>query len=117
MLVLESEPGIARGITSRNSEVVHAGIYYPTGSLKHRMCVAGRRLLYPYMQARGVRHWKAEKLLVATTDGEARKIATLLEVAKANDVEGVYLMDGADAVALEPALNCTAALMSSETAP
>ncbi len=115
VLVLEAAGVIGSGTSSRNSEVVHAGIYYPTGSLKHRMCVAGRRLLYPYMEARGVRHWKAEKLIVATSDAETNKIAALLDVAKANDVEGVWLMDGADAVALEPALNCTAALMSAET--
>ncbi len=115
VLVLEATGVIGSGTSSRNSEVVHAGIYYPTGSLKHRMCVAGRRLLYPYMEARGVRRWKAEKLIVATSDAETKKIAALLDVAKANDVEGVYLMDGADAVALEPALNCTAALMSAET--
>lgn len=114
-LVLEATGVIGSGTSSRNSEVVHAGIYYPTGSLKHRMCVAGRRLLYPYMAARGVRHWKAEKLIVATDDRETGKIAALLDVAKANDVEGVWLMDGADAVALEPNLRCTAALMSAET--
>lgn len=115
VVVLESTGVIGSGTSSRNSEVVHAGIYYPTGSLKHRMCVAGRRLLYPYMQARGVRHWKAEKLIVATSDAETKKIAGLLDVAKANDVEGVYLMDAADAMALEPSLQCTGALMSSET--
>ena len=115
VFVLEATGVIGSGVSSRNSEVVHAGIYYPTGSLKHRMCVAGRRLLYPYMHAHGVRHWKAEKLIVATSDGEASKIAALLEVARANDVEGVYLMDGPDAVALEPALSCTAALMSGQT--
>jgi L-2-hydroxyglutarate oxidase LhgO len=115
VLVLERTDVIGSGTSSRNSEVVHAGIYYPTGSLKHRLCVAGRRMLYPYMAARGVAHWKAEKLIVATDDREATKIAGLLDIAKANDVEGVTLMDGADAVALEPNLRCTAALLSAET--
>ena len=114
-LVLEATGLIGSGTSSRNSEVVHAGIYYPTGSLRHRMCVAGRRLLYPYMAARGVRHWKAEKLIVATSDAETKKIEALQATAKANDVEGCWLMDGKDAVALEPNLTCTAALMSSET--
>jgi L-2-hydroxyglutarate oxidase LhgO len=114
-LVLEAADVIGSGTSSRNSEVVHAGIYYPTGSLKHRMCVAGRRLLYPYMTARGVRHWKAQKLIVATDDRETGKIAALLDTAKANDVEGVTLLDGADAMALEPNLRCTAALLSAET--
>lgn len=114
-LVLEATGLIGSGTSSRNSEVVHAGIYYPTGSLRHRMCVAGRRLLYPYMAARGVRHWKAEKLIVATSEAETKKIEGLLATAKANDVEGVWLMDGKDAIALEPNLTCTAALMSAET--
>jgi L-2-hydroxyglutarate oxidase LhgO len=115
VLVLEAAGVIGSGASSRNSEVIHAGIYYPTGSLKHRLCVAGRRALYPYMAARGVRHWNAEKLIVATNDRETAKMAALLDVAKANDVEGVWLMDGADAVKLEPNLSCTAALMSSQT--
>jgi L-2-hydroxyglutarate oxidase LhgO len=114
-VVLEAAGLIGSGTSSRNSEVVHAGIYYPTGSLRHRMCVAGRRMLYAYMAARGVRHWKAEKLIVATSEGETRKIEALLATARANDVEGVALMDGADAIALEPNLRCTAALLSSET--
>ena len=114
-LVLESTGLIGSGTSSRNSEVVHAGIYYPTGSLRHRMCVAGRRMLYPYMAARGVRHWKAEKLIVATSDAETKKIEGLFATSKANEVEGCWLMDGRDAIALEPNLTCTAALMSSET--
>jgi L-2-hydroxyglutarate oxidase LhgO len=114
-LVLEATGLIGSGTSSRNSEVVHAGIYYPTGSLRHRMCVAGRRLLYPYMAARGVRHWKAQKLIVATSDAETKKIEALLATARANDVEGMQLLDGRDAIALEPNLNCTAALLSPET--
>lgn len=114
-LALEATDLIGSGTSSRNSEVVHAGIYYPTGSLRHRMCVLGRRLLYPYMAARGVRHWKAEKLIVATSDAETKKIEDLFATSKANEVEGCWLMDGRDAIALEPNLTCTAALMSSET--
>lgn len=114
-LALEATDLIGSGTSSRNSEVVHAGIYYPTGSLRHRMCVAGRRMLYPYMAARGVRHWKAEKLIVATSDAETKKIEGLFATSKANEVEGCWLMDGRDAIALEPNLTCTAALMSSET--
>lgn len=115
VLVLEAADVIGSGTSSRNSEVIHAGIYYPTGSLKHRMCVAGRRLLYPYMEARGVRHWKAQKLIVATNDREVPKIETLRDVARANDVEDITLLDGADAVKLEPNLKCTAALWSKQT--
>jgi L-2-hydroxyglutarate oxidase LhgO len=114
-LVLEEAGLIGSGTSSRNSEVIHAGIYYPTGSLKHRLCVTGRRLLYPYMAARGVRFWKSEKLIVATTDAEATKIEALLATARANGVENVSLLDGADAMRLEPSLSCTAALLSAET--
>ena len=58
VVVLEAASQIGTGISSRNSEVIHAGIYYPTGSLKHRLCVAGRRLLYPFLESRGVAHAK-----------------------------------------------------------
>lgn len=115
VLVLEAAPVIGSGTSSRNSEVIHAGLYYPTGSLKHRLCVAGRRLLYPYMARCGVAHRKTQKLIVATSDAETKKIEQLAGVARANEVENVTLIDGADAMAMEPALFCTAALLSAET--
>ena len=69
-LVLEAEPGIGNGISSRNSEVIHAGIYDAPGSLKARLCVAGRRLLYPYCEAHGVGHRRCGKLVVAATPAQ-----------------------------------------------
>ena len=72
-IVLEAADGIGTGTSSRNSEVIHAGMYYPTGSLRHRMCVEGRRKLYRYLEERGVPHIKRGKLIVATSDSETKK--------------------------------------------
>lgn len=115
VLVAEATGGIGNGISSRNSEVIHAGLYYPTGSLRHRMCVAGRRKLYDYLSARGVGHRKIGKLVVATAAAEEIQIAALYERAQANDVENVVLLSGADARAMEPNLACVSALLSPET--
>jgi L-2-hydroxyglutarate oxidase LhgO len=113
--VLEAAGAIGTGTSSRNSEVIHAGLYYPTGSLKHRMCVAGRRRLYPYAQARGVAHRKLGKLIVAVNAAEEAQLAALHRRALENDVENVSLLSGDAARALEPNLNCAAALLSAET--
>jgi L-2-hydroxyglutarate oxidase LhgO len=115
VLVIEAADAIGTGSSSRNSEVVHAGIYYPTGSLKHRLCVAGRRMLYQYMAARGVAHAKCGKLIVATQASELSQIETLAGRAWANGVENLRLIDGAKARALEPQLNAIAAVLSCET--
>ncbi|MES1201242.1 MAG: NAD(P)/FAD-dependent oxidoreductase [Pseudomonadota bacterium] len=115
VIVLEKADTIGTGISSRNSEVIHAGIYYPTGSVRHLMCVEGRRLLYPYLAARGVAYRKCGKLIVAVQDAEEPKIAGLCKRAMENDVENVALMSGSEARALEPNLNCVAAMISPET--
>ncbi|MBL8544212.1 MAG: FAD-dependent oxidoreductase, partial [Hyphomonadaceae bacterium] len=115
VLVLEATGSIGSGTSSRNSEVIHAGLYYPTGSLKHRLCLEGRRLLYPYLEARGVAHKKCGKLIVATDAREEAQIASLHQRALENEVENVSLMTGAQARALEPNLACVSALMSAET--
>ncbi|MEJ0059392.1 MAG: NAD(P)/FAD-dependent oxidoreductase [Terricaulis sp.] len=115
VLVLEAAAGIGTGVSSRNSEVIHAGIYYPTGSLKHRLCVRGRRLLYPYLEARGIAHRKCGKLIAATSEAEEAQFAALHQRALDNDVENIAFLTGAEARALEPNLNCTAALISPET--
>src|SRR5262249_37301907 len=115
VIVLEAAATIGTGISSRNSEVIHAGIYYPTGSLKHRLCIEGRRLLYPYLASRGVAHKRCGKLIVATNDEEAAKIEGLYKRALENDVENVALLTGAEALALEPNLNAVAAMISPET--
>jgi L-2-hydroxyglutarate oxidase LhgO len=115
VLVLEAAGAIGTGTSSRNSEVIHAGMYYPTGSLRHRMCVAGSRLLYGYLAARGVAHLKRGKLIVATSGAEVAKIERIYATGRANGVEGLSLIPGAAAMAWEPALTCSAALWSPET--
>lgn len=114
-LVIEREALIGSHTSSRNSEVIHAGIYYPTGSLKHTLCVEGRRRLYAYAESRRVPVWRCGKLIVATTRDEDAGLVALLERAEANGVEDMRLMTGAEAMALEPALRCTSALESGST--
>jgi len=115
VLVAEAASGIGAGISSRNSEVIHAGLYYPTGSLKHRLCVSGRRKLYDYAASRGVPHRKIGKLVVATNAAEESQIAAIHARAIANDVEHVAMLSGPEARALEPNLSCVSALISRET--
>ncbi|RAI40190.1 NAD(P)/FAD-dependent oxidoreductase [Rhodoplanes roseus] len=115
VIVAEAAGAIGTGTSSRNSEVIHAGIYYPPGSVRAFHCVRGRRMLYAYAQAHGVPHRKCGKLLVATRDAERAKIETLCAQAKANGVEGMTMLSGAEATTLEPALNCVAAALSPET--
>jgi L-2-hydroxyglutarate oxidase LhgO len=115
VLVLEATAGIGTGTSSRNSEVIHGGMYYPTGSLRHRMCVTGRRKLYSYLEERRVPHLKRGKLIVATNDDETRKIEAIHATGLQNDVENLKVISGAEAVAWEPSLFCTAALWSPET--
>ncbi len=115
VLVLEAETGIARGITSRNSEVVHAGIYYPADSLKTALCIAGRRALYPWCEAKRVPHRKLGKLIVATTPEEVAVVEDLHARALANGVEGLELLERADVARLEPEVDAIVALHSSET--
>lgn len=114
-IVLEAADCIGSGTSSRNSEVIHAGLYYPTGSLKHRLCVAGRRRLYDYLVTRGVAHRKCGKLVVARDAAEEAQIAALYQRALANEVEGVSLLTADQARELEPNLGCVSALLSAET--
>jgi L-2-hydroxyglutarate oxidase LhgO len=114
-LVLEAADGIGTGTSSRNSEVIHAGMYYPTGSLRHRMCVEGRRKLYSYLEQRGLPHLKRGKLIVATSDSETKKIEGIHAIGLRNGVEGLELISGAQAMVMEPNLSCAAALWSRET--
>src|SRR5271156_1435725 len=102
--VLEREAAIGQGVSSRNSEVIHGGLYYPTGSLKARLCVAGRRALYPFLEAPGGAPRGCGRLVVAPEAAEIPRLEAILAQARANDVEDVSLMDGAAARALEPGL-------------
>ena len=114
VLVLEAAGGIGTVTSSRNSEVVHAGIYYPTGSLKARLCVAGRIALYDYCAAHGVPVHKLGKLIVASDPAESGRLETIQAQAAANGVALTHL-SGDEARAFEPALRVDSALHSPET--
>jgi L-2-hydroxyglutarate oxidase LhgO len=115
VIVAEAANAIGTGISSRNSEVIHAGMYYPSDSLRALHCIRGRRRLYDYCASHGVPHRKAGKLIVATNAAEAAKIESIHAQGLRNGVEGLQLLDAAQARALEPVLNCTLALHSPET--
>ncbi|MES1198481.1 MAG: NAD(P)/FAD-dependent oxidoreductase [Pseudomonadota bacterium] len=115
VVVLEREGRIGAGVSSRNSEVIHAGLHYPTGSLKARLCVAGRRALYPFLEAHNVAHDKSGKLIVATEESEIAAIERLHAQGDVNGVEGVTRISGEEARALEPGLRAVAALYSIES--
>jgi L-2-hydroxyglutarate oxidase LhgO len=115
VLVLEAAEAIGTETSSRNSEVIHAGIYYPAGSLMARTCVAGKHALYAYCIERGIAHRRCGKLIVATSEDEARQLEGIRARAIANGVTDLQLLSAAEAVALEPNLHCTAALLSPST--
>ena len=115
VLVLDAAEGIGTGTSSRNSEVIHAGIYYPKDSLMARFCVPGRRMLYDFCRERGVAHMQCGKLIVATSAAENEMLAGIKGRAEANGVEGMRLLTAAEARGLEPNLECTAALLSPGT--
>jgi L-2-hydroxyglutarate oxidase LhgO len=115
VIVLESEAHIGQGVSSRNSEVVHGGLYYPTGSLKARLCVEGRRMLYPFLDAHHVAYDKCGKLVVASDEAEVPRIEAIYEQAKINGVEGMQRLTGEEARSLEPELGVVAALLSPES--
>jgi L-2-hydroxyglutarate oxidase LhgO len=115
VVIVEAADAIGTETSSRNSEVIHAGIYYPAGSLKARLCVAGRRQLYAYCRERGIAHQACGKLIVANGDDQVAQLARIEGHALANGVEELALIDGTTACALEPALRCDAALLSPVT--
>jgi L-2-hydroxyglutarate oxidase LhgO len=113
--VLETETAIGQGVSSRNSEVIHGGLYYPTGSLKARLCVAGRRALYAFLEAHNVDFDRCGKLVVATTPAELPRLEAIFDQATANGVEGMARLTREEALALEPQLACEGALISPES--
>jgi L-2-hydroxyglutarate oxidase LhgO len=115
VIVAEAADGIGTGISSRNSEVIHAGLYYPTGSLRAQHCVRGRRMLYAYCASHGIHHKKCGKLLVATNDQEIVKVEQIRAQGNANGVEGLEMIGGNAARTLEPEVWCIAALVSPES--
>ncbi len=115
VMVLEAADAIGTGTSSRNSEVIHAGLYYATGSLKALLCVQGRDLLYAYCAERGVPHRRCGKLIVATAADQVPALQGIEARARANGVTDLQWLDAAAARALEPALQCVAALHSPST--
>ena len=115
VIILEAAEGIGTETSSRNSEVIHAGIYYPANSLMARFCVAGRRQLYAYCAEKGVPHQNCGKLIVATNAQEDAMLAGIQQRAETNGVEGMRVLTAAEAMALEPNLVCTSALHSPAT--
>ncbi|MDE2487045.1 MAG: NAD(P)/FAD-dependent oxidoreductase [Alphaproteobacteria bacterium] len=113
--VLEKEAAIGQGVSSRNSEVIHGGLYYPTGSLKARLCVEGRRMLYAFLEAHQVAFDRCGKLVVATAPDEVPRLDAILQQAVTNGVEGMRRLTRAEAQALEPQLACEAALLSPQS--
>ncbi len=115
VVIVEADNGIGNGISSRNSEVIHAGIYYRPGSLKAKLCVEGRVLLYRYCEERHVAHQRCGKLLVATSAEQAGRMQAIAAHAAQNGVHDLSAIDAAHARELEPALDCVGALLSPST--
>lgn len=113
--VLEANAAIGQGISSRNSEVIHAGLYYPTGSLKARLCVAGRPALYQFLDQHRVAYNRCGKLVVATEPREVERIEAIYQQAQINGVEGLDRLTGAQVHALEPAVKAEMAILSPDT--
>ncbi len=112
VVVLERNEAIGMETSSRNSEVVHAGIYYPTNSLKARLCLRGRELLYDYCKARNLTARAIGKLIVATDDTQIADLGRLKARAEANGVDNLRMLEAGEAIADQPGLSCTAALFS-----
>ena len=115
VLILEREAAFGTVTSARNSEVIHAGIYYPAGSLKARLCVQGRKALYDYCREHQVEHAQCGKLIVATSPAQVEQLASIRGRAVTNGVEDVQLLSAGEAVTMEPQLHCLAALHSPST--
>jgi L-2-hydroxyglutarate oxidase LhgO len=115
VIVAEAANAIGSVTSSRNSEVIHAGLYYPTGSLRAQHCPRSRRMLYDYCASHGVPHRKCGKLVVATNDTEVMRLEAVHKQAQINGCEGVELIDAAAAMHIEPDVFCLSAMRSPET--
>ena len=115
VMVVEREAAIGTGTSSRNSEVIHAGIYYPSGSFKARLCVQGKGLLYGYCAERSVAHRRCGKLIVATSPSQAATLPSIIDQARANGVMDLTWLTREEARALEPQLECLGAVHSPST--
>ncbi|XP_020114337.1 L-2-hydroxyglutarate dehydrogenase, mitochondrial [Ananas comosus] len=112
VLVVEAASAFGTGTSSRNSEVIHAGIYHPPNSLKARLCVRGKELLYRYCSERGIPHKQIGKLIVASSVAEVPKLEILLERGKENGVRDLRMMEGSEALQMEPEVRCVKAILS-----
>jgi L-2-hydroxyglutarate oxidase LhgO len=112
VVIVEREAMIGSGVSARNSEVIHAGLYYPAGSLKAELCVSGNRRLHEYLDQRGIAHRRCGKLIVATSRAQRAELERIRANAFACGVTDLVLMDAGHAQQLEPALRCSAALYS-----
>ena len=115
VLVIEKESSFGKGTSSRNSEVIHSGIYYEPNSLKARLCVEGRQELYSLSEKGLIETNKIGKLIVATTENEIPHLLNLYKNGRKNKVDGLHILSGKEASELEPAIHCKKALLSSET--
>src|SRR3970282_181813 len=115
VVVLEAESAFGTHTSSRNSEVIHAGIYYPTGSLKARLCLAGRESLYRYCAERGVHHKRIGKVIVACDDSELAGLRQYRDQAAINGVDDLKMLGRVELAALEPEIRCVAGLVSPST--
>jgi L-2-hydroxyglutarate oxidase LhgO len=115
VVILESQSLIGSGTSSRNSEVIHAGIYYPQGSLKSKWCVQGKVMLYDYCESRQVAYKRCGKLIVATHSDQVEHLRAIEQAAKSNGVLDLQWLNADQARAIEPDLACTAALLSPST--
>src|SRR5215472_11220720 len=115
VIVAEAADGIGTGTSSRNSEVIHAGLYYPTGSKRALHCPRGRRMLYAYCDTHGIPHKKLGKLFIVTKHADIGKLEAIHKQAVTNGVENVTMLEAAEAKRMEPALSCVAAFHSAET--
>jgi L-2-hydroxyglutarate oxidase LhgO len=115
VVVAEAAETFGTGISSRHSEVIHAGIYYRKDSLKAKLCLEGRDLLYAYCAQRNIPHRRLGKLIVAVEDHEEPRLAELARRAEANGVKDIKWLSGPEARALEPELNCAIGLLSPST--
>lgn len=115
VMVLEAASAIGTGTSSRNSEVIHAGLYYPEGSLKGQLCVQGKHLLYDYCTQRSVGHSRCGKLMVATSQAQVVQLHHIIAKAAANGVNDLVFLSREQAQAMEPQLECVAAIYSPST--
>lgn len=115
IVLMDMHPALGQETSSRNSEVIHGGLYYPTGTLKARLCVEGRRMLYALCEQFAIPHKRCGKIIVALDAGQMADVEDLYALGKVNDVEGLRLLSQAEIQSMEPAVRAYGGLYSAET--